>query len=451
MNFVFHRDALKHMLSKNVIGICFLFYLFTSVNANGQTETVNPGLWSQSFNWNNGVPTNTINATINHEMIIDAEIYVSHPSQKRTFLFNAFVIDTVGGSEYALIAGKNGVLDFEADASFEGIIRLSGNAQLIIGKGVTLTVGGFASVGNPNIFLDTDARLVVLGGFTFISGFTPDLQDSVILCKEDSLKHISLRDIVGDEGGNNVTYTIDSSPFHGAVSSFDEIIGTFDYMPNLNFNGRDSVHFSACVNSSCTSGFLILKVAPVNDRPIAISDTANYLPDQRVVLGNVLTNDYDIDGDRIVVVAQQNLTTPKGGALVIDANGNYSYTRPYELTAIDSILYTIDDGFGGTDSSYLIFRIQAHKFISEGFSPNGDTENPTWIINVPTGSPKISVIVYNRWGNAVFEADNYQNDWNGASNQGLYVGKIVPDDTYFYVVDFNDGQQARSGYITIRH
>ena len=39
--------------------------------------------------------------------------------------------------------------------------------------------------------------------------------------------------------------------------------------------------------------------------------------------------------------------------------------------------------------------------------------------------------VYNRWGNRVFESDNYNGDWKGDN---------LPDGTYYYVVNGSDGQ-----------
>jgi gliding motility-associated-like protein len=59
------------------------------------------------------------------------------------------------------------------------------------------------------------------------------------------------------------------------------------------------------------------------------------------------------------------------------------------------------------------------------------------------------VVVYNRWGNLVYKSDEYQNDWNGVASQGLRVGEGVPDGTYYYVVDFNNGVKPQIGFITI--
>jgi gliding motility-associated-like protein len=41
------------------------------------------------------------------------------------------------------------------------------------------------------------------------------------------------------------------------------------------------------------------------------------------------------------------------------------------------------------------------------------------------------VKVFNRYGSSVFEAENYQNNW-----EGTYKGKPLPDATYYYVIEY---------------
>ena len=49
----------------------------------------------------------------------------------------------------------------------------------------------------------------------------------------------------------------------------------------------------------------------------------------------------------------------------------------------------------------------------------------------------------------VYSSKNYQNDWDGTSNTGLLLGSKLPDGTYFYVINLNNGEKAKVGYITI--
>ncbi|MDQ3109122.1 MAG: ice-binding family protein [Bacteroidota bacterium] len=86
--------------------------------------------------------------------------------------------------------------------------------------------------------------------------------------------------------------------------------------------------------------------------------------------------------------------------------------------------------------------------IPDGFSPNGDGTNDLFVIRGILNFPSNTFVIYNRWGNKVFEANPYQNTWNGTSTSGLQVGgDQLPVGTYFYVLDLGDGTPVYKGTI----
>ena len=54
-----------------------------------------------------------------------------------------------------------------------------------------------------------------------------------------------------------------------------------------------------------------------------------------------------------------------------------------------------------------------------------------------------SFVVYDRWGNLVYDNNLYQNDWGGTNNKG----KPLNGDTYFYRLKCDEGQW--SGWLKI--
>jgi len=72
--------------------------------------------------------------------------------------------------------------------------------------------------------------------------------------------------------------------------------------------------------------------------------------------------------------------------------------------------------------------------IYNGISPNGDGFNDVWEIQGIESYPEARISLYNRQGILVFEATNYQNDFDGKHN-----GKPLPAATYYYVIELNDG------------
>ena len=87
--------------------------------------------------------------------------------------------------------------------------------------------------------------------------------------------------------------------------------------------------------------------------------------------------------------------------------------------------------------------------IPQFISPNGDAFNELWFFQNTAQYPDIHVKVFNRWGNEVFEAQPYKNDWNGHL-RGTAPNPL-PAGTYFYIVDTNKkSQDPYQGYIEIQ-
>ncbi|KAB2919080.1 MAG: retention module-containing protein, partial [Dechloromonas sp.] len=100
-----------------------------------------------------------------------------------------------------------------------------------------------------------------------------------------------------------------------------------------------------------------------NTPPDATNDSQPVTEDSPVT-GNVLSNDSDPDGNPLTVtqyevggttyVAGTPVVLPGVGTLVIESNGDYSFTPAANYTgAIPVATYTISDGLGGTDTATL--------------------------------------------------------------------------------------------------
>ncbi len=92
-------------------------------------------------------------------------------------------------------------------------------------------------------------------------------------------------------------------------------------------------------------------------------------------------------------------------------------------------------------------------FIPQGFSPDGDGKNETFIIK---GLPDVSeneLTIFNRWGNKVYQNTNYDNSWDGRANMGVGTGNNkLPQGTYYYILDIkSDDQKPYTGFIVIQY
>jgi gliding motility-associated-like protein len=82
--------------------------------------------------------------------------------------------------------------------------------------------------------------------------------------------------------------------------------------------------------------------------------------------------------------------------------------------------------------------------IPNAFTPNGDGKNDTWGIRNLSTYTNCKVMVFNRYGQAVFTSTGYGEPWNGRQN-----GTDVPGGTYVYVIDLGIGSKPMTGTVIV--
>jgi gliding motility-associated-like protein len=139
---------------------------------------------------------------------------------------------------------------------------------------------------------------------------------------------------------------------------------------------------------------------------------------------------------------------------VFGGSGTFTYDwsnggTTSDLSGLAGGLYTVtvtdEQGCAETDSIEL--KEPSAIKLPNGFTPNGDGFNDFYVIKGIQGYPGNKVNIFNRWGNLVFSTQDYQNNWDGLSNDG----NLLPDGTYFIVVDLNkEGTDNVENYIDLR-
>ena len=77
----------------------------------------------------------------------------------------------------------------------------------------------------------------------------------------------------------------------------------------------------------------------------------------------------------------------------------------------------------------------------DGFSPDGDGVNDTWVVPYIEQYPKSELVIYNWWGVVVYETQNYKSDWNGEN---------LPEGVYFYILNLKNGSKEIKGSIYLK-
>jgi gliding motility-associated-like protein len=91
--------------------------------------------------------------------------------------------------------------------------------------------------------------------------------------------------------------------------------------------------------------------------------------------------------------------------------------------------------------------------VPEVFTPNGDGHNDVFDISGLDSYPNNSLQIFNRWGNQVYFAKPYKNDWDGTPNTAGKTGTSkLPTGTYFYILDLGDDEKTiLRGFIQLQY
>ncbi|MCO6475957.1 MAG: gliding motility-associated C-terminal domain-containing protein [Phaeodactylibacter sp.] len=81
-------------------------------------------------------------------------------------------------------------------------------------------------------------------------------------------------------------------------------------------------------------------------------------------------------------------------------------------------------------------------------TPDGNGTNDQFLIFCVGDFPDNHLEIYNRWGQLVFETDNYDNTWEGTAQNG----QALPEGPYYYVLEYTDPEgnlKQQKGSLTI--
>ncbi|MCG9972001.1 HYR domain-containing protein, partial [Christiangramia crocea] len=185
---------------------------------------------------------------------------------------------------------------------------------------------------------------------------------------------------------------------------------------------------------------------PVAEEIVVAADPDLCIEDSVFDLFEMLTGEVDESGTWI--------DTDNTGALdngFIDPSlmelGTYTFTYQLEGNCPSStdVTVSIND-----DCVVLACTVNDLKDgISKVVTPNGDNRNDFFEVDLDTDCGfTYDLMIFNRWGNKIFEAQNYQNNWDGYSSSSFTGSNQLPSGTYYYVLQVrNSDFEPIQGYI----
>nr|WP_134646577.1 tandem-95 repeat protein [Vibrio diabolicus] len=156
---------------------------------------------------------------------------------------------------------------------------------------------------------------------------------------EDTPTIIKVLDNDTFEGDDKVvSLDTNNGPANGTVSVNPD--GSVTYTPNDNYHGTDSFTYIVTSGGVSESTTVNVDVTPVNDAPVAKDDIATTQEDTAVTI-DVLTNDNDVDGDKLSI---ESASVPKEQGTVEVVNGKLVFTPAENFHGDAEITYIVTDG-----------------------------------------------------------------------------------------------------------
>ncbi|MGE0588313.1 MAG: BspA family leucine-rich repeat surface protein, partial [Cyclobacteriaceae bacterium] len=407
-----------------------------------------------------GAAAGTFNETVTITSDDDAEPIFSFPITGTITSTGCATLPTVNaGADVSLCTGN--------------AISLSGT----IGGSATTSTWSTAGTGgfDDNTLLDAtytfSAADISSGSVTLIltvpaAGPCPQVQDQVIISissapvagSPTAQSNVSVPtsiDVLSSStiGSSDViTVTIQNNPSKGTATVNND--NSISYTASNGTIGADSFDYEICNQCDlCSSGTISIDI--VNATPVftAPSTTPEAAPGQAIVISipDVVS---DLN-DNIDLNSFSNFSSTANATFSYDANTGdltLDYTNAAFNSAQDNISFTICDLLNSCTDVTMQIDLNGEITIFNGVSPNGDGMNDFFNIeNIQFVEPTNNVSIYNRWGDKVFEQENYNSDdpakrFEGKRNNGTELSSGI----YFYKVEFPSGRDELSGYLTLK-
>ena len=131
--------------------------------------------------------------------------------------------------------------------------------------------------------------------------------------------------------------------------------------------------------------------------------------------------------------------------------GNYNYQPNIGFTGTDYMLYQACNlnCTAACSTGQVVFIVEEALDceVPTVITPNGDGVNDLFFVpclNVDSVLDN-EVTIFNQWGDEVFHAQPYDNNWEGTFN-----GEPLPTGTYYFVVKFNGNAGVKTGFLIIQ-
>jgi len=284
----------------------------------------------------------------------------------------------------------------------------------------------------------------VIGAFTLIEDCRAT---GFVVTREDTTNDVHLQVLLSGEAINGVDYEFLSDTVTLVAGVASDTIAIFPFLDTL-VEGQEDLIFSIVVSNPCDSSF---------DTTTVFITIEDYIP---MTLSHT---------DSVNVCSEKDMYAFLECFVEFGvAPYYYSWYPNYSLES--TMNFPTDDLHPNLNLfSVEVFDVCGKKIISDPIrvyeqcplqapnviTSNNDNINEFFIVKNLEDYDRVHLIIFNRWGNIVYESTAYKNDWKGNDrngnplNEGTYTYLVTPESEKFIYDDADRSKYTAHGFVQI--
>lgn len=244
-----------------------------------------------------------------------------------------------------------------------------------------------------------------------------------VVIRDDTTEAVTFQLLVSGTATNGADYNYLADSLTMNIGEFTDTILVTPFLDGI-IEGDESLEFSIIIENVCEGTFdtttAIITIQDYINMTLTTEDSINVcdVTDPTGSLWSIVTNGvpgYNYEWEPLPLTNSEVLVFPTS---YLDDGLNL-----FNLTVIDACgKYITSD----TIKVYNQCKLLAPNIITM----NGDGVNDYFVIDNRGDYDRVSLKILNRWGNVIYENDDYKDDWYGLDKSG----KPLTEGVYYYLV-----------------
>lgn len=236
----------------------------------------------------------------------------------------------------------------------------------------------------------------------------------------------------------NVNFNVSSDAVSYLWDFGDGNTSSLQYPSNVyNIDGSYNITLVTTNSNGCSDTLIANSYINAYSSPLAgISSSGNVSSENPVLM---LSDSSQLGSDCVLYFGD--------GSFMNGCNWGTT-THEYESEGDYTVIQIVTNSNGCSDTAEIVVNVNFEStfFAPNAFTPNGNGNNDMFSIYA-IGLTNFNLIIFDRWGEKVFESNDIAKGWDG-----MYKGNLVPQGVYVWKADYTlkkGGKRQSIGHVTV--